>query len=142
MTEGNTKTVRADNWLPTLDENISLIITDEVINRRLVFIAQCVDDAYDFLEQADKDWAEKNKTHELAMAETRIELGTQKNSNDKPYTIPEKDDLSLIRNKDTYQELVIAAQVVRSAKANIDRLASQQSNVQTIAKNFNTAIKA
>jgi hypothetical protein len=142
MTEGNATQVKRDDWMPTLDESISLIITEEMINRRLVYLAQRIDEAYDIMGNADKDWTNKDIAHDLAMAKSRGVLSMSKNANDKPYTIPEKDDAALAQNEDSFTAVKIAEQVLRLARENVKRLETQQSNIQTISSNFRTAIKA
>jgi len=115
-----------------IPERQSLMVTPQAIENRLASLSKEVDDAHDFLEQAEHGYHKAKAEFEIAVATERLAFAGEK------LRVQDVQDHALIRCQTQYRSLNQAEAVVKAARANSTRIRTQVD----IARSIGTSVRA
>ena len=110
------------------------IITPESAEKQMVYLGVQVDNAHSDLEQAEYEFQEAKAAYEIRIAEIRLGYA----DSERKMTAQEREDNAVIGAKEELHRLRFAEAMVRSARANSDRLSTQVD----IARSVGTSVRA
>jgi hypothetical protein len=108
------------------------MVTPQAIENRLASLSKEVDDAHDFLEQAEHGYHKAKADYEIEMAHSRMKLSAEK------MRVQDVQDYALIVCQEQYKALNQAEAVVKAARANSTRIRTQVD----IARSIGTSVRA
>ena len=108
------------------------MITPQKIEDRLVALSKEVDEAHQFLEQAEHAYHKAKTDYEVAMAGSRLSLANEK------LRVQDVQDIALRDNSHLYRKLNEAEAVAKAARANSTRIRTQVD----IARSIGTSVRA
>lgn len=109
-------------------------ITPERVENRLYELSKEIDEAHEELSRAELRFHRAKTAFEVAIARERIEVGT---SNQK-MRVQDVADIALLRCAEQHHEAQIAEALVKSARANAQRVRTQVD----IARSIGTSVRA
>ena len=108
------------------------MVTPQAIENRLTALSKEVDEAHDFLEQAERQYHKAKADYEIEMAHNRMKLSTEK------MRVQDIQDAALLAAASKYQALNAAEATVKAARANATRIRTQVD----IARSIGTSVRA
>lgn len=108
------------------------MVTPQSIENRLVTLSKEVDDAHQFLDEAEHAYHKAKSDYEVAMAGSRLSFGNQ------GLRVQDIQDIALRDNAHLYRKLNEAEAMAKAARANATRLRTQVD----IARSIGTSVRA
>lgn len=108
------------------------MITPEAIENRLAKLSKEIDEAHQFLDEAEHKYHKTKTEYEIEMAHSRMKLSTEK------MRVQDVQDCALIHCQDLYRSLNAAEATVKAARANATRIRTQVD----IARSIGTSVRA
>lgn len=108
------------------------MVTPQTIEQRLVALSKEIDEAHNFLENAEINYHKSKATFEIAVAKARLSHHQSK------LRVQDIQDLALLETETQYQALQIAEAQVKAARANATRIRTQVD----IARSIGTSVRA
>ena len=108
------------------------MVTPQAIENRLATLSKEIDDAHEFLEQAEHMYHKAKAEYEIEIAHNRMKLSTEK------MRVQDVQDCALIATQDLYKKLNAAEATVKAARANAMRIRTQVD----IARSIGTSVRA
>ncbi len=108
------------------------MVTPQAIENRLATLSKEVDDAHDFLANAEQLYHRAKTNYEIAIATARLSYGTEK------MRVQDVNDHALLSCRDEFRQLNEAEAVVKAARANATRIRTQVD----IARSIGTSVRA
>ena len=108
------------------------MVTPQSIENRLMTLSKEIDEAHDFLEQAEHAYHKAKTEYEIEIAHNRMKLSTEK------MRVQDVQDFALIATQDQYRKLNAAEATVKAARANAMRIRTQVD----IARSIGTSVRA
>lgn len=115
----------------------STVITPAMIEARLKELSHQVDEAHSELQEAESHYNSIKAQYEIALAKTRLNLARRTSPSGKNYTVGEREDLAIIENEDLHLRMSTAETLVKSARANAQRIRTQVD----IARSIGTSVR-
>lgn len=113
-------------------ERTNQVVTPQAIENRLASLSKEIDDAHDFLEQAEHGYHKTKSEFEIAVATERLSFAGEK------LRVQDVQDHALIKCQTQYRALNQAEAVVKAARANATRIRTQVD----IARSIGTSVRA
>ena len=110
------------------------MITPTQVEKRLVDLSAEVDLAHSELATAEEKYFVAKSNFEIAIAKARLDAPTQTGLK---LTVQNKDDLATLATQTELKELAISEAIVKSARANVNRLRTQVD----IARSVGTSVR-
>lgn len=110
------------------------ILTPERVEQRLMGLSSMMDTAQESLEKCEIEYANAKSIYEIAMAESRIRLG----SGESKLRVQEIEDHALVLCQEKYFDLNLKEAMVKSARSNIQRVRTQVD----IARSLGTSVRS
>ena len=101
------------------------IVSPVAVERRLVELSKELDEAYRELEESEHEYVSAKSEYEVAIASARMTIRESGMMQGAKVTVQELDDKSLLACRVQYTRYNTADAVVRSARANTQRLRTQ-----------------
>ena len=108
------------------------MITPETIEKRLTSLSREVDEAHQFLEEAEAAYHKAKTDYEVSMASSRLSFANEK------LRVQDVQDIALRDNAHLYRALNTAEATVKAARANAQRIRTQVD----IARSVGTSVRA
>ena len=108
------------------------MVTPQAIENRLAILSKEIDEAHDYLEQAEHAYHKAKASYEIEMAHCRMKLSTEK------MRVQDVQDTALIYCAEHYKALNVAEATVKAARANATRIRTQVD----IARSIGTSVRA
>lgn len=109
-------------------------ITPERVENRLYELSKEIDEAHEELSKAELRFHQTKTAYEVAIAKARIEVGTTFQK----MRVQDVADTALLQCAEEYNEAQIAEALVKSARANAQRVRTQVD----IARSIGTSVRA
>ena len=116
------------------------VVTPEQVERRLKELSKLIDEAHDALVNAEAQYHKNKSDYEVKMAFDRIELASQSSPTGKNYTVGERDDMALIRNRELHRRCADDEAMVKANRANVARLRVQVDIARSIGTSVRTGM--
>jgi hypothetical protein len=108
------------------------MVTPAAIENRLATLSKEVDDAHQFLNEAELAYHQAKATYEIAMAQVRLSYAKDK------LRVQDIADHALMACSDKYKALNVAEATVKAARGNAQRIRTQVD----IARSIGTSVRA
>jgi poly-beta-hydroxyalkanoate depolymerase len=108
------------------------MVTPQTIEQRLLTLSKEVDEAHNYLEDAERGYHRAKAAFEIAVAKARL------SHNQSKLRVQDIQDLALLQTEAEYQALQIAEAQVKAARANATRIRTQVD----IARSVGTSVRA
>lgn len=108
------------------------IVTPAQVEQRLLALSREVDAAHDEVTEAEHNYYTAKGEYEIGVADTRMRQSDG--------TVQQKEDRALLLNRESYMRLMIAEAVVRSSRANVNRLRTQVDLARSIGTSVRTGM--
>ena len=110
------------------------VVTPADIEKRLIELARELDDVFQDLVDAERIYHKSKATYEISLARARMQYATA----EKKYRVQELEDLALLAVEDLHFDLAKADALVKSARANVNRIRTQVD----IARSVGSSVRA
>ena len=114
------------------------VVTPAQVEQKLIQLAREYDEAHEQLVEAEMAYSSAKSLWEINSARARLGIVARALENGRKVTVQERDDEALVRCQDELIALNTAEAIVRSARANAQRLRTQID----IARSVGTAVRA
>lgn len=111
-------------------------ITPVQVEQRLIQLSHELDEAHEFLEQAETEYYEAKTDCEIALAKERITL----TKSGLKFTVQDKEDIALTTCEEFVRRLGIAEAKVRAARGNAQRLRAQVDITRSVGTSVRTSM--
>ena len=113
------------------------IITPEIAQNKMGDLIAEVDNGHQFLEQSEYEYQEAKTDFELGMAHSRL---NPEDSEGMKLTERAREDLALLANQDKLHRLRFAEAMVKSARANTNRIETIAELTRSIGTNVRSSL--
>jgi hypothetical protein len=117
------------------------VVTPEQVERRLKELSKLIDEAHDALVEAESIYHSDTAEYELEMAASRLEFANKSSPTGKNYTVGERDDMALIKNRDLHRKVSTSEAIVKANRANVARLRVQVDIARSIGTSVRTGME-
>jgi hypothetical protein len=108
------------------------MVTPQTIEQRLLALSKEIDDAHNYLEDAERAYHKSKAAFEIAVARARLSHHQSK------LRVQDIQDLALLETETEYHALQISEAQVKAARANATRIRTQVD----IARSIGTSVRA
>lgn len=113
---------------------MSEVLTPMMVEKKLLQLSKEIDEAHEALMAAEREYHLAKVDAELSLARARINLkGTG--------TVQERNDTATVMSKDSLVNLATAEAVVKSLRANTNRLRTQVDIVRSLGTSVRTSLE-
>lgn len=117
------------------------VVTPAQVESKLKALSKELDVCHSELVEAEYRYYKTKAMYEIAMAEERLSLARQSAPNGKNYTVGEREDMAIVKNKDLHIEMATADALVRAARANAQRLRAQVDIARSVGTSVRTSME-
>lgn len=117
------------------------VATPAQVEAKLIALSKEYDEAYENLKDAEFRYGEAKPAYEVKAARERMAAQSRALDAGRKITAQEKDDISLIACELEYTQLFAAEAVVRSARANAQRLSKQIDITRSVGTSVRAALE-
>ena len=116
---------------------MSDVITPQMVETELRKMSKEVDLSFNDLSGAERLYFKAKADYEIQLARARVTLATGV----KKLTVQEKEDHALLATEDLHYQLATAEAVVRSARANVQRIRTQVDILRSVGTSVRSSME-
>jgi hypothetical protein len=117
------------------------VLTPQLVESRLRELSHEIDDSHSQLIEAESHYYSIKGQYEVALARTRLSFAKRTTPTGKNYTVGEREDLAILENEDLHLKLASAEALVRSARANAQRIRTQVDIARSVGTSVRTSME-